>query len=174
MAQKIKFLTTGLTLILTVIINSVVLTGCSYKSAEAVDKITESYIESKSDYILNDGHFYLNGNADNCYFVIENGYIQFIVGDEKQMRELFDVTSNNIENFSSVFKFDEWCIQLGNEWEKPKQYSILYDEVFNKFDVAWNITYDSNGDVVAYLTADYVDENNFDSNGCRFTRIMTE
>ena len=50
----------------------------------------------------------------------------------------------------------------------------IYLNGFGDLNVAWDIVYDQeDGSMVGYYCGDYIDENNFDYNGCRFTRSAT-
>lgn len=172
---KMKLQTSGFTFVLTLIICVLMISSCSVlsstnaKSLSTDGEISQSYIKPT----LSDGYFYLNGNTENCYFKIQNKNIQFIIGDRNQMQKLFDTTSENLNN-SNGFKFEEWNEQIISNWNTSKSYDIIYEEILNSTYIAWDITYDSNGDIVRYSFADYVDENNFDYNKCRFTRVSAD
>lgn len=118
--------------------------------------------------ILNDGNYYLNGNKESCYFTVSDGTLRFIVGSDEQMRELSNAQSEANPSFAKGFDFDKWVTSLENEWSYGASYKIItgFD---GEYHVAWNISY-YNELPSSYLSADYVDEDNFISNGCLYTR----
>ncbi len=166
MNRKIKFST----LTVLILISTIIIVGCNKHSTNEEDFIAKP----NTDISLNDGRFYLNGDINNCYFNIHNGHIQFIVGDTEQMQVLYDLTSENVYNFSNAFQFEEYCEQLQTEWENPIPY-IITITALGRTDIGWNVIYsETDGSIVSYSTAYYIDENNFESNGCTFTRIAGE
>lgn len=49
-----------------------------------------------------------------------------------------------------------------------------YTNIIGKTHIGWNVTYDTDGNIETYYTAYYIDENNFEFNGCIFTRLTGE
>lgn len=126
-----------------------------------------------TDQRLNDGIFYLNGDINSVKFVISSESLQLITDDKESMQELYNLIADNNNAFKANFNFDEWYEQICSEWSVPKPYKI-YLNGFGDLNVAWDIVYDQeDGSMVGYYCGDYIDENNFDYNSCRFTRSAT-
>jgi len=127
---------------------------------------------SITDQRLNDGAFYLNSDINSVKFVISNESLQLIADDKGSMQELYNLIADNNAAFKANFNFDDWYEQICGEWNAPKPY-MIYLNGFGSLNVAWDIVYDQeDGSVVGYYSGDYIDENNFDYNGCRFTRVV--
>ncbi len=126
-----------------------------------------------TDQRLNDGTFYLNGDINSVKFVISNESLQLITDDKESMQELYNLIADNNNAFKANFNFDDWYEQMCSEWSVPKPY-IIHLNGFGDLNIAWDIVYDQeDGSIVGYYSGDYIDENNFDYNGCRFTRSAT-
>ncbi len=143
---------------------SLLAAGCE-QSVSAADNVLVA-----EDYSLNDGKFYLNGDANNCYFEISNGTIQFF-GTDEQMKILCDTLAQVNTGFVNISEseYDKWRDFYKKNWVAPKPYE-LYVNPLNKLHIMFSPAYDDNGDLVSYAFAEYVDENNFDYDFCRFTR----
>lgn len=122
---------------------------------------------------LNSGNYYLDGNNENSYFVVSNESFQLNVGNKEQAFELYKCICKKYENFSKQHTFNQWYKTTFNEWINPQQY-IIISVSSEKSHIGWNVTYDSNGNIETYYTAYYIDENNFEFQGCIFTRITVE
>ena len=119
---------------------------------------------------LNNGKFYLNGDTDSCYYQVENGKIKFIMENEEQMREFYRVQCEADSSFEKFFDFEEWCERYEEDWQNAIPY-IVHIDLGGIPRVAWKVIYTRSGDIGAYISSDYIDENNFESNNCRFTRV---
>lgn len=119
---------------------------------------------------VNDGKFYLNGNKESCYFTVSDEHLRLIVDSEEQKRELYDAQCEDDPTFADKNSFDKWCEQLEEDWSYGTSY-IVHRDFFGSYKIAWNLVYSSDNSVIGYLSARYINEDNFEYNGCRFTRI---
>ncbi|MDE6709492.1 MAG: hypothetical protein K2J76_03270, partial [Oscillospiraceae bacterium] len=118
---------------------------------------------------VNDGKFYLNGNNESCYFTVSEGYLRLIADSEEQKRELYNEQCEDDPTFADKNSFDKWCEELEEDWRYQKSY-IVHRDLFGSYKIAWHLVYGSDHFLIGYLSARYIDEDNFEYNGCRFTR----
>lgn len=119
---------------------------------------------------VNDGKFYLNGNKESCYFTVSDERLRLIADSEEQKRELYNARCEDDPTFANKFDFDEWSTRLEEDWGYGVHYIVLKN-FWGSYDIAWNVVYGSDNGVVGYLSARYINEDNFEYNGCRFTRV---
>lgn len=119
---------------------------------------------------VNDGIFYLNGNKESCYFTVSDEHLRLIADSEEQKRELYNAQCEDDPTFADKNDFDEWRKQLEEDWSYGPSY-IVHRDFFGSYKIAWNLVYSSDNNVIGYLSARYINEDNFEYNGCRFTRI---
>lgn len=163
MSQKKLSIPTIFLLIFTLAV-SLLTTGCSGQVSAAENVLVAE------DYSLNDGTFYLNGDENNCYFEISDGTIQFFATDE-QMRTFCDILAQVNSGFVGISEpeYNDWCEKKRENWAEPKPYTI-YVNPLNRIHIIYNAAYDDDGNLASYAFAEYVDEDNFDYDFCRFTR----
>ena len=119
---------------------------------------------------LNDGKFYLNGNKESCYFTVSEGYLRLIADSKEQKRDLYNAQCEDDPTYANRVDFDKWSTQLEENWGYGAHYIVLKN-FLGSYDIAWNLVYGSDNNLVGYLSARYINEDNFEYNGCRFTRI---
>lgn len=119
---------------------------------------------------VNDGKFYLNGNKESCYFTVSDERLRLIADSEEQKRELYNAWCEDDPTFANKFDFDELSTRLEEDWGYGAHYIVLKN-FWGSYDIACNVVYGSDNGVVGYLSARYINEDNFEYNGCRFTRI---
>lgn len=164
-----KALQKSLTAVIIIVVIGIIISLTVFNATKNTDA-ENSGETSITDQRLNDGTFYLNGDVTSVKFMISNESLQLITDDKDSMQELYNLIADNNAEFKANFNFDDWYEQICSEWSVPKPY-IIYLNGFGDLNVAWDIVYDQNdGSVAGYYCGDYIDENNFDYNGCRFTR----
>lgn len=136
------------------------------------------------DLKLNDGNFYLNEFTDSAYFTVKDGTFQLITDDKSKIREAYhakmvvaNAASKGISTVTdgcgSPEDFEKWYEQLCQEWEMPKPYMTLYNNIWEENDIAYDWVLSDDYTSGMYQSMYYIDEDNFEwGDGCRFTRVQ--
>ncbi len=170
MARKNKIIISLFIVFFTVVIGVIITLINTDKQANAKD---ETFFEPTEVLNLTSGNYYLDGNFKNSYFVVSDESFRLNVGNEEQAFELFKCICGKNENFSKQHTFEQWYKTILDEWISSQQY-IIIPISSEKTHIGWNVTYDTDGNIETYYTAYYIDENNFEFNGCIFTRLTGE
>ncbi len=114
---------------------------------------------------VNNGKFYLNGNRESCYYLIENGAAQLVLEDEKQARELFELTG--YVNFEQYLESTE-------SWREPREFTVV-DAFYGTY-MAMDVRKDENGYITGMNKIAYIidSDNIYISNNAVFTRLDDE
>lgn len=123
---------------------------------------------------LNDGKFYLNGDTDSIYYDVQNGNIQLVFTEENYKEYSRKSSPNRSEN--SIDQTYNWNVEF---WEEPRPYNVWVcylqppesDMLFLSFQT-FNIEVDGKTVPAPGVGLDYIDENNFGSQGAIFTRVF--
>lgn len=133
-----------------------------------------AYFVADPTLTLNDGKFYYNGDTDSIYYDVQNGNIQLIFTEENFKEYCRKSSPNRSED--SIDKTYNWNVEF---WEEPRPYNVWVcyfqppesDMLFLSFETL-NIEMGDRTVPAPGVGWDYIDENNFGSEGSNvFTRV---
>lgn len=115
---------------------------------------------------LNNGKFYLNGNAESCYYEVKDGKIQLVMENNEQARELYEAELANPHNEAVRNQSYEY-------WYSSKNYGLSdYEIAPNKgigIYVRYKI-YTPDGENLGFNLVGYIDSDHLIDNNCVFIR----
>lgn len=122
------------------------------------------------DQKLNDGKFYLNGNAESCYYEVRDGKIQLVMENEKQSRELYEAElANTVNEAVRNWSYEDWYSSKTYHIPiEPSDYDI--EPTGTGIYVLYNISYTSDGERLSFDSVGYIDADRLVNNRCIFVR----
>ncbi len=118
---------------------------------------------------VNDGKFYLNGDRENCYYIIDNGTALFVLENEKQARELYEADGSSLP-------FERY-IGFAEAWKEPIEFTVELSFFGTRLSLSHSLEWDrDNGTPISSNNFAYVidSDNIYMGDGAIFTRLDDE
>lgn len=118
---------------------------------------------------VSDGKFYLNGDRESCYYIIENGTALFVLENEKQARELYEADGSSLP-------FERY-IEFAEAWKEPIEFTVELSFSDTRLSLSPPLEWcgDNGGSVVYPCFASVIDSDNiYMGDGAIFTRLDDE
>lgn len=118
---------------------------------------------------LNNGKFYLNGDRESCYYIIENGTALFVLENEKQARELYEADGSSLP-------FERY-IGFAEAWKEPIEFTVELSFFGTRLSLSHSLEWDrDNGTPISSNNFAYVidSDNIYMGDGAIFTRLDDE
>lgn len=115
---------------------------------------------------VNNGKFYLNGDKENCYYIIENGTALFVLENEKQARELYEADGSSLP-------FERY-IEFAEAWKEPIEFTAELSFLGTRLSLSPPLEWygDNGGSVIYPHFANVIDSDNiYMGDGAIFTRL---
>lgn len=119
---------------------------------------------------LNDGKFYLNGNAESCYYEVRDGKIQLVMENERQSRELYEAElANAVDEAVRNWSYEDWYSSKTRYPNEPSEYKIMPNKGIGIY-VFYNNSYTPDGEMMSRNSVGYIDSDRLMNNNCVFIR----